>query len=319
MSLRHLLAASATLASLAAVPSVAHAAEAPACSLESSVGLTADDASAVEDVVCAEALARKAPGVSFRVRITKLGGQYVLRIVTDRGTDRKLVLSGLEEVPVAAPRVVDAVLDERTVAETRDVDNVVGGETRAPKKQPAHVSALFGITGAGSLAANPTAGIYFGIAAGNARWSFITDLRLTGDALMGPLGLPLAIATLGLVSPKKLDAPSSLGSLSAGVRHHLSAGETAPFLGGGIGLDHLAIRTGGGEGGSHPKNPGLGAHVEAGVDLLRTSTVGGSFLFRVDAPMFTLDAVTEKQADGFRHSTRQWLPFASVVFSMRFQ
>jgi hypothetical protein len=92
----------------------------------------------------------------------------------------------------------------------------------------------------------------------------------------------------------------------------------------GIGLNHAAIR----DGGSDIRNTGLAAHGEVGIDILRTSTVGGVVFFRFDAPTYALQGTKPGQparGDGrggtipaTRETTKAWLPFASVSFSMRF-
>jgi len=150
------------------------------------------------------------------------------------------------------------------------------------------------MVGGGTAGAEPSAGGMLSIAAGSAQWSFVTSLRLTGDAFKTVGLYPLTIASFGLWKPTR-DAPSSLGSLDAGVRHHFLDGDTSPFIGTGLGLMHTAIGTDG--------KTGLGAFAEAGLDVLRTRSAGGAFLVRFDAPAYELMG--------------QWRPFGSLAFAMR--
>ncbi len=293
----------------------------PTCALEHHVGIGDEDARAVEEVVCSEATSRKEP-LRYRVRVSKLGHQLVVRLATEHGgrttSDRQLVLSGIDEVPVAAPRLVDAAIADKPVAETRTVDNVVGGEVRTKKSQPARVNGYLGMTGAGTFVADATAGVYVGLSGGNARWSFVGDARLTGNMLASTVELPLAILSLG--KAPDLSSNSSFGSLSGGVRHHFSESDTALFTGMGIGLDHVGFRE---STGRELANTGLGVHGELGLDILRASTVGGVVFLRMDAPAFTPRET--KPAPRIPSQPAQptservaWMPIASLGVSMRF-
>lgn len=280
-------------------------AAASTCSLDLAIGVDETDALAVQEVVCSEARNRR-DGAAYRVRVSKLGAQYVLQLSSDRGPERRLVLSSLEEVPTAAPRLVESASSGVSVGETRDTDNVVGGETREAKSATSRVNVFLGMVGGGTLGAEPGAGGMLGVAAGSSRWSFLMDLRLTGDAFKSVGMFPLQVAALGLWKPT-LDAPSSFGSLSAGMRHHFFSSDTSPFFGMGLGLMHSGIRTVmDTETGTElraTKANGLGMWAEAGLDVLRTSKIGGAFLVRFDAPAYELAG--------------RWRPYGTLAFAMR--
>lgn len=295
------------------------------CALEHYLGVSYEDAIAIEEVVCSEARAKNKTTAKLRVRVSKLGGQIIVRLTSPNSSmDRQIIVSNVEEVVVAAPRLIDASLEARTVAETENVDNIVGGEVRNAKAKKSRVNANLGVIGTGTTSADPSAGLMMAITAGDARWSFVTDVRLTGDALEDTVGIAGQVASLGIWKPKK-DAPSSFGSLAGGVRHHLNGGSTAIYVGMGIGLDHVSIRRNDQQR-TELKNTGLGSYAEIGLDVLRTNTVGGTVAFRFDAPFFAVQGeraatvMTDPPRTGPQATQHlsAWTPMGTVAFAMRF-
>ncbi len=295
----------------------------PTCAVERFVGVTKEDAEAVEAIVCAE-VHEQAPYGRHRIRIAKLGGKVVLTLVSEREAggpriEKQLVLSGLDEVPVAAPRLVEATADAKPVAETQTVTNVVGQEARVPKKKASEVHAWLGIVAAAAPGGGTGAGAHLGLSAGSDRWSFVGDLRLAGQAFAEPAAAALTIFSLGLLEPKP-EGELSYVSLSGGVRHHFAATDTSPFLGTGVALDHVGRDP---EGYGKAKNTGVAGYAELGLDLMRTHVVGGAIALRFDAPAFTL--VQTKQGASWSYPqqavtqrTTAWVPVIGATFSLRF-
>jgi hypothetical protein len=257
----------------------------PTCTVDRFVGVSEDDAEAVQEIICTELRSQVPYGGRYHVRIAKLGGKVVLTIVGDKSdgghVEKQLVLSGLEEVPVAAPRLVEAVVEQKHVVETQTVTNVVGEEARTPKKKASEVHGWLGMVGAATTTGQG-AGVHFGFSAGSDRWSFVGDVRAAGSAFTAPTAVALTIASLGLLEPEPEDK-FGYASLAGGVRHHFSSRDTSVFVGGGIALDYV----------NHTRKGdgviGMAAYAEVGVDLLRTHAVGGAIALRVDAPAFTME------------------------------
>jgi hypothetical protein len=254
--------AAACLAScLLATPLAARADDKP-CALELHAGVPDDDAQAIEDIVCEEVHAKLEGRGVHRVRVAKLGGKVVLTLVETQPngprTEKQLVLSGIEEVPVAAPRLADAIAETKVIEETQNVTNIVGTEARPYKKKTSEVHALLEMVGLAAIGpkSGSGAGVQLGIAAGSESWAFLGELRLAGGA-------------------------TDHVALTGGTRHFFSTSDTSPFAGMGMGIETMNVdrNTGG----------GLAFYLEAGVDVLRTRQFGGLVGVRFDVPTFAID------------------------------
>lgn len=286
------------------------------CVVEPRAGITQEDADAIEEVVCAEIRNKAGDRGPFRVRVARLGGKVVLTLIGN-GTEKQLVLSGLDEVPVAAPRLVDAIIDRKSVTETQTVTNVVGIEARTPKKKVSSFHVELGTLAAATLVGDAGAGMHMTITAGSDRLSFVSDLRLAGYAFGAPASVALTVFTLGGVTPEPDEDGFSYASLSGGLRYHFSSLENAFFVGGGIGYDHLKAD-------DHAlSNGGPAAYGEVGIDFLRTNAIGGIIAAHLDAPAFavkTADALESNPSGYGTHYRRSsnWTPIASLNLSFRF-
>lgn len=154
---------------------------------------------------------------------------------------------------------------------------------------------------------------------GSDRWSFVGDLRLAGYAFLATGAAAARVVTLGRLDPKPDDDAFAYASLAGGVRHHLSASDTAFFVGLGIGLDYIQIDTR-----SEADNGGLAAYVEIGADLLRTHLFGGTIGARLDAPAFVLEGREPVFLNGARGGAfndyrkwTAWTPTSTVTLSFR--
>lgn len=299
-------------------------ADEPSCAVERFVGVTKEEAEAVEEIVCPEIREQAPYGGRHRIRIAKLGGKVVLTLVSDREDggpriEKQLVLSGLEEVPVAAPRLVEALVEKKPVAETQTVTNIVAQEARIPKKKASEVHGWLGMVAVAAPGGGTGGGAHLGLSAGSDRWSFALDLRLAGQSFNEPAAVAITIFSLGLLEPKP-KGDFSYVSLSGGVRHHFAVTDTSPFLGAGVALDYIGHDP---KGYGKASNTGVAAYGEIGLDLMRTHTVGGAIALRVDAPAFMLEQTKQSGSWGYGQQpviqrTSAWIPVIGATFSLRF-
>lgn len=257
------------------------------CSVDKAVGVSEDDARGVEELVCSEVRSSLPREGVYHVRVVRIGTKVALTLTSNIAPPKQLVLSSLDEVPVAAPRLVNATAENKIVAETQDVTNVVGMETRPYKRKSSLVQGWVGAVGATTFAkgdADTGAGIHGGVSVGNDRWSFVGDLRVTGGQLN------TMVTTVG-------------------VRHHFGAGDVAPFLG--MGLGYMSI---------DPKHTqdgeGLGFSAEVGVDVLRTTRCGGAISMRLDLPTFAGER-SNYSSKGLE-TERTYTPMLVTALTLRF-
>lgn len=274
---------------------VSSSAFAGVCAVERYVGVTKEDADAIEEIVCGEIHERAPYAGTHRIRVTRLGSKVVLTLVAEREDgerrEKQLISSGLEEVPVAAPRLVLALVEEKPVVETQSVTNIVGEEARVPKKKASEVHAWMGMLAVAAPGGGSGGGVHLGLSAGSERWSFVGDLRLAGQSFAEPAAVAITLFSLGLLEPEP-ETKFGYVSLSGGVRHHLASADTSAFIGAGVALDDIGTT-------------GVAGYGEIGLDLLRTHVVGGAVALRFDAPAFTL-------------AKKTWMPIIGATFSLRF-
>ena len=256
------------------------------CHVSEHAGIDDADARTTTDLVCGELAALEAIGGIYDVRFGKLGTRVLLS-VTKRatGANRRMLIQSFEEVPVAAHRLVAALVEHKSVEGTQNIDNVIASESRQPTNKSLAISTEFGLVGvtAVGVAPNASAGAMAGVMLRNSHLSFGSHVRGGGA---------------GSSSNKLVFAGIDLG-----VRYHLSDAASAPFVGGGVTLAYLKIArdpVGPPPGTSgwatsittdlSPSGSGFGAYLEGGVELLRSSRVGAALSLRVDAPFYVLEA-----------------------------
>lgn len=295
----------------------ASAAAEPPCAVNVREGFSDADVSAVEQVVCSEIREHGHPG-RYRIHLGKLGGKVIVTLVEcieGANIERQVVLSDLGELTVAAPRLVEANHERKSVAETLDVSNVVGDEARTPKKRYAAVHAWLGIIGAGGPGGTG-GGVNLAISAGSDRWSFVGDLRLAGEAFSKPAWIAGTIVTLGGIGEHN-ESEFSFASATAGARYHILLSDFSPFLGAGLGVDYLAR-------GQNIVNEdrgttGLAGYGELGFDFLRTHMVGGAVALRADMPAFATAETKADPTDSQHYLKRSlYAPVFSAGFAFRF-
>lgn len=291
--------------------SLAFAASENDCTMTRAVGLTEGESQAVEDIVC-QIVHEQAPrDAKHYVRVSGINGRYVLTILQERNgvvSDKQAFLHGIDEVPVAAPRLITALTEEKRLADTQTVTNVIAAEARVPKKKPSEIHAGLGVIGVGAFSGGGQGGAQFSITVGSPSLSFVGDMRVAGDVANDFI----TVGTLGILQPGK-ERQMGFASLSSGARHHFTDTDFSPFAGVGLALESISVSAEN----SSQKNSGIAGYAEVGLDVLRTSTLGGTVAVRVDAPTFELRGTT-LLADGSSAPARTYTPVVAAAFSLRF-
>jgi hypothetical protein len=263
------------------------------CVVGEHAGVDVDDAHTAADVICHALASHEAhPGV-YDIRLGKLGGKQLL-VVTERatGSERRVFIQGVEEVPVASERVVAALVEGKSLAQTETVDTVVSSESTTPKQKKVQPGVILGLTGQSAVGAPDTmsAGIEIDM-------QFrLHNLALLGQGRAGGIGS--GNNTLGY------------GSLGLGARYFLSDADFAPFIGGGLMFAYFQMNQNQGEG-SNASGSGFGAYGELGLAFMRSSHVGGIINLRADVPVFSLQQST---SDEYNYSTGTYMTQASQSF-----
>lgn len=270
-------------ASLAPLPEPAHVTPAPGqaaaaapsphaqpitatCSLGDHPGTDPDEAYTAADILCHELARQGATNTQHEIRFGKLGGKTLITIASRDGNtydERRTLLNGMEELPVAAPRMVTALSQGKEISETRDVDNVLSSEARSPKTQKGQMGfegGIFGMTGLGTEPGS-AGGISLGLLYRAGQWG------LSGAGRAGGIGS----------NENKIGT----ASIDMGGRYYLSNGETSAFLGGGVGLSYFNVR--------YDDGSGFAAYGALGVEAFRTHHTAANVSLRADLPMFTVD------------------------------
>lgn len=278
----------------ALAPSLAHAQEPeetettpadtrPACRLGEHDGI--DDASAhtATQIVCdAIQRANPSPTEHFRVSLGTLGNIVVLTVTEEGATpgsavdSRTLRLQHIEEIPVAAPRVADALVRGVPVEETQKVDNLVGEETRVPKSKGGHTRfamGLVGVTPPIDKGLTPSPGLLLDLhyETANGRLELGADLRFGG----------------GSNDNETIAAVNGFFEASMGARYYTTDTDFSPYFGGGLAWSYFNLTLPGSFSNDHS---GLGAYVSAGFEVLRTHSTHLSIGARLDLPFYEFQA-----------------------------
>lgn len=282
----------------------------PSCSMTRAIGLSEADSQAVEDVVCQVARER-APDAKHYVRLSAIGGRYVLTVLQERNgvvSEKQAVLSGIDEVVVASPRLLEALNEQKRLEDTQTVTNITAQEARVAKKKASEIHGGLGVIGVGAFTGEAQGGAQFAITAGSPTLSFVADLRIAGDVASDTAKM----FSLGII---ELSEERTMGyaSASSGARHHFTESDFSPFVGGGIAFASLSTV----ENGIAQKNSGMAGYAEVGLEMLRTSTMGGAIGIRFDAPAFELKGL-RRNTDGTAAPVRSYSPLVAAAVSLRF-
>ena len=260
------------------------------CSLGTHAGVDDADAQTATDIVCAEVSHRGMhPGARYRVGLGRLGHTVVLSLTMETAPGviaehRQMELSGIEEVPVAAPRLSDAVNRGEAIEETQRVGNVVQAEARPPltKKGDIHFSVgVLALMPPIGTSGTPAPGMEMAFTYEWNNFSAGVGFRAAGNSASDNNG-----SSVGFVG------------LSVGGRYYLTDTDIAPYVGSGLVWSYEQVTNGTYSSGA--SNQGIGAYGEIGVTALRTHRSHLSLGVRADLPFYSLNSnvTNESYASG---------------------
>jgi hypothetical protein len=264
-------------------PVEAQPAPSATCRLGDHEGFDEADARTAARLVCADiAHAGAAPGTHYRVALGKLGSATILSVAREGETpgstadSREMRLQNIEEVMVAAPRIAEAIVKGLPLSETEKVDNLVSSETRQPKSKPGKTHFALGLVGLLpplDQGLSPAAGLDLDVhyETGSQQFEVGGSMRFGGGS--GGANNP-AIC-------------NGFFTFSLGGRWYSSDTDVSPYLGGGISWSYLSLSLPG-QSGFQGNGNGLGAYVDAGVQILRTHHAHLAFGARLDLPFFSV-------------------------------
>lgn len=281
------------------------------CSLGDHAGVDDADAATVRDFFAHELANRHAGAGTYEVRLGKLGGRILLVLEEkhpDRTVDeRRTLISGVEEVPVAAPRLIDALISSKPLEETQNASNVLTAESRTPTMKQGRMGFAGGIIGATPLT------MQSGFAAG------------------GELGIIYEAEHFALTGHGRLASGSSGGqsqftyfNLGVGARYFVTDGDFAPYLGGGAGFSVYAMSptSSSYSSGSYDASGnytyaatppsysanGMNLYGEVGIEAFRTHRAAMFAAARLDAPLFMVSST-----DGNTTTNKYAMPVSLTV------
>lgn len=331
---------------LIVVTASAEAAGAPAtavCLIGDHPGVPESDAQTAALLVC-DALRKHGISISdpvyeapasatiFQVALRRLGEKIIVRLSHENpiGTivaERQMTLANIEEMIPAAPRLVDALLLEKSIDATVDMESVTEHEARELRKisgESLWSMGIFGITMPGTdIAARPTLG--FGWSFERPSFAAVTDFRFRiqeeGDLF-------------------EADGERfSFFSWSIGGKYFLNKHNTSPYAGGGLAIVGVEYETterikkhkewfGSAERyremwgeewewvdeySSEGAN-GLGAYVAVGIEALRLTESRLKLELRVDRTFFKLPRQDTFPITFGISFSRNYVPGGSCLF-----
>lgn len=270
---------------LPALPEAVQAQPAPSltCRLGDHEGFDEADARTAARLVCAEiAHAGAPPGTHYRVALGKLGSVTILSVAREGETpgstadSREMRLQSIEEVMVAAPRIAEAIVKGLPLSETEKVDNLVSSETRQPKSKPGKTHFALGLVGLlppldQGLSPAPGLDLDVHYETGSQQFEVGGSMRFGG----------------GSGGPNNPAICNGFFVFSLGGRWYSADTDISPYLGGGLSWSYLSLSLPG-QSGFQGSGNGLGAYVDAGVQILRTHHAHLSFGARLDLPFYSV-------------------------------
>jgi hypothetical protein len=216
------------------------------------------------------------------VALGKLGSTTILSVAREGETpgstadSREMRLQTIEEVMVAAPRIAEAIVKGLPLTETEKVDNLVGQETRQPKSKPGKTHFALGLVGVLpplDQGLTPAPGLVLDVhyETGSQQFEVGGSMRFGG----------------GDGGPDNPAICNGFFVFSLGGRWYTADTDVSPYLGGGLTWSFLNLSLPG-QTAFQGNGSGLGAYVDAGVQILRTHHAHLAFGARLDLPFFSL-------------------------------
>lgn len=188
----------------------------------------------------------------YRVSLRPLGRKVYLTLQREQGGtltgESQLLLQEIEEVPVAAPRVVQALLSDKSVEQTATVNNLVGEEVRHVHKRDGEGFFNLGIAGLAVPNTDVVGGAGFIIGGSYEADDFgaFVEWRIAGG------------------EPQDDQVVSN--SFGVGGRWFMTDGNWSPFVTGGLAFSSLSVESPDLNDGT---DSGLSAFAGIGVEALR--------------------------------------------------
>lgn len=293
---------------LSGVPAVVGADDPAVCLIGDHPGVPDSDAQTAALLVCDELRKQgisvtdpvyEAPASAsvYRVVLRRLGEKVIVRLSQEKPvgtiiTERQLTLANIEEMIPAAPRLVDALVHNKPIDDTVNMETVTEQEARELRKISGESMWNLGILGtfvAGTdIAAEP--GYEWG-------WSYQTPTYAVGTEFRGS----------GSDGDEDSDE-FSFFAWSIGGRYFFNKRNISPYVGGGFSIINVSYSSKKRTPGSHPRYPsddwwydddwdydddsdsGLGAYGVTGIEALRLTESRLKLELRIDRPFFSLDS-----------------------------
>ncbi len=232
-----------------------------ACAVTDRGGVDENDLRTTAEIVCQELAKQKAPVGRYTIRFGRLGSRTRLVVAND-ADEREVWLGGIDEVAVATPRVVAALVQHKTLADTEGVNSVLALEATTPRNKPGQLSLALTLFGATTAFASTgvSSGVGLGFNYRTPRFGVFTEGRLGG---------------IGSASKKLVEA-----SLGIGGHAYLNEEDLSPFAGGGFQVVSYSIA------GESTQASGIGTFAEIGIAGFRTNKVGVAASVRAAFPLF---------------------------------
>ena len=291
---------------LLVVPAVAQADVPAVCLIGDHPGIPESDAQTAALLVCDELRKQgisvtdpvyeaPAPANAYRVVLRRLGEKIIVRLSQENPvgtiiTERQLILANIEEMIPAAPRLVNALVHNKPIDDTVDMETVTEQEARELRKISGESMWNVGILGTfvpgTSIGAEP--GVEFG-------WSYQTPSYAVGTEYRGS----------GSDGDEESDE-FSFFAWSIGGRYFFNKRNISPYVGGGFSIINTSyeakVKTPernrspfssdpwGYDDYDEDSDSGLGAYGVAGIEALRLTESRLKLELRIDRPFFSLDS-----------------------------
>lgn len=215
-------------------------------------------------------------GNIYRVTFRRLGEKVLVHLSQENPPgkiviEKQLWIANIEEVIAAAPRLVDALVNNKPISSTADVETVTEQEARELRKIDGESLWNVGIFGAFIPGTDAVAEPGYELG-----WSYETPKYAVGTEFRGSFG-----------------DEYSFGSWSVGGRYFFNKQNISPYVGGGLSIfggsfndwyyeDHYYYDYDSGD------DNGLGAYFVGGISMLRLTKSRLKLELRVDRPFFSL-------------------------------
>ena len=291
---------------LPVVPAVAQADDPAVCLIGDHPGIPESDAQTAALLVCDELRKQgisvtdpvyeaSASANAYRVVLRRLGEKIIVRLSQEKpvGTiiaERQLTLANIEEMIPAAPRLVNALVHNKPIDDTVDMETVTEQEARELRKISGESMWNLGILGTfvpgTDIAGEP--GYEWG-------WSYQTPAYAVGTEFRAS----------GSGGDEDSD-DFSFFAWSIGGRYFFNKRNISPYVGGGFSIINVSyeakVKTPernrspfssdpwGYDDYDEDSDSGLGAYGVAGIEALRLTESRLKLELRIDRPFFSLDS-----------------------------